>query len=313
MLRMATRALAPALACALLAACANTEDMAELGQTPEIMPTLPTTKRLKELPAPKQQMTVAIYDFQDRTGQRKPDENVAALSTAVTQGGSAILVDAAFRAGGGSWFEVLERKGLDHLLRERKIIRATRDQYGNGTPLNPLTFGGVMLEGGIISYDTNQVTGGFGARLLGIGANTEYRADVVSVYLRAVSVKTGRVAQSVNVSKTLYSVKLQSNVFKFVGVDEILELEAGITANEPTQVAVRQAIEASVYSLIAEGALEGLWDFQNQQAGQEFLNTYRELKSSEPKPVQEARQQGPQDQDRQEQASRLNSAAGRDS
>jgi curli production assembly/transport component CsgG len=121
------------------------------------------------------------------------------------------------------------------------------------------------------------------------------------------------VVQSVNVSKTLYSVKLQSNVFKFVGVDEILELEAGITANEPTQVAVRQAIEASVYSLIAEGALEGLWDFQNQQAGQEFLNTYRELKSSEPKPVQEARQQGPQDQDRQEQASRLNSAAGRDS
>ena len=267
--------------CLVLGAC-TTKNSAQIGQKPEVMPSLPTTKRLKNLPAPSDKLSVAIYSFRDRTGQRKPDENVAALSTAVTQGGAAILVDAAFQAGGGDWFQIVERSGLDHLLRERKLIRATREQYGNGSRLAPLKFSGLILEGGIISYDTNQLTGGFGARLLDIGVNTEYRADVVSVFLRAVSVKTGRVVQSVKVSKTLYSAKLQSNVFKFIGVDELLELEAGVSSNEPTQVAVRQAIEAAVYSLIAEGAMNDLWSFEDPDAGQKFLKEYREIKDAKP-------------------------------
>jgi len=263
-----------------LAGC-STGDVETVGQTPEIMPELATTKRLKELPAPQQQMTVAVYGFEDRTGQRKPDENVAALSTAVTQGGAAILVDAAFQAGRGDWFKVLERKGLQDLLQERKIIRNTRQQFGNGQPLNPLTFGGILLEGGIISFDTNRLTGGLGARLLGIGGDTEYRADVVSVYLRAVSVKSGEIVQSVKVSKTLYSMKLQANVFKFVGVEEILELEAGLTSNEPTQVAVRQAIESAMYALIVEGAQDKLWSFADPEAGREVFDTYRKLTERE--------------------------------
>ncbi|SDG17420.1 curli production assembly/transport component CsgG [Limimonas halophila] len=260
----------------------TTGNVESIGQKPEIMPELATTKRLKQLPPPNQKMTVAVYDFSDQTGQRKPDENVAALSTAVTQGGAAILVDAAFQAGRGDWFKVLERKGLQDLLQERKIIRSTRQQFGNGQPLNPLTFGGILLEGGIISYDTNRLTGGLGARLLGIGGNTEYRADVVSVYLRAVSVKTGEIVQSVKVSKTLYSLQLQANVFKFVGVEEILEMDAGVTSNEPTQVAVRQAIESAMYALIVEGAQDALWAFADSQAGQKVIDTYREITEREP-------------------------------
>jgi curli production assembly/transport component CsgG len=263
---------------ALVSGC-STSDFDQVGATPEIMPDLATTARLRQLPEPKQQMTVAVYGFEDRTGQRKPDERVAALSTAVTQGGAAILTDAAYQAGQGAWFKVLERKGLSDLLQERKIIRSTRDQYGNGTPLNPLTFAGILLEGGIISYDTNKLTGGFGARILGIGGNTEYRADVVSVYLRAVSVKTGEVVESVKVSKTLFSTKLQANVFKFVAPEEILELDAGITANEPTQVAVRQAIESAMYSLVCEGAMNGLWRFADKAAGETTLETYRKLRT----------------------------------
>jgi curli production assembly/transport component CsgG len=268
----------------LAAGGCSTSGVDAVGQSPEIMPRLATTERLERLPAPNQQMTLAIYSFRDQTGQRKPAENVAALSTAVTQGGSAILVDSAFKAGAGSWFKVLERAGLQNLLQERKIIRATRDQFGNGQPLNPLTFGGILLEGGIISYDTNQLTGGLGARLLGIGGNTEYRADVVSVYLRASSVKTGEIVQSVNVSKTLYSVKLQANVFKFIGFEEILELEAGISSNEPTQVAVRQAIESAVYALICEGAIDGLWSFADEEAGQQTIANYQKMVGRQSKP-----------------------------
>jgi len=243
------------------------------------MTELATTQRLESLPPPTQQLPVSIYSFRDQTGQRKPNLNVAELSTAVTQGGAAILIDAAFRAGSGTWFKVLERNGLDNLLQERQIIRATREQFGNTTPLAPLTFGGMLLEGGIISYDTNRVTGGAGARFLGIVASTEYRADVVAVYLRAVSVSSGEIVESVQVSKTLYSVKLQANVFKFVGFEELLELEAGITANEPTRIAVRQAIEAAVYALIAEGAMRKLWTFEDGSAGTDVIKAYKRTRS----------------------------------
>ena len=273
MMRFVGRAPGALLVAAALGAC-STNQIDYLAQAPEIMPDLATTERLRNLPQPLQQMTVAIYQFRDRTGQRKPAENVAELSTAVTQGAAAILVDAAFQAGNGSWFKVLERNGLQNLLQERQIIRSTRDQFGNGAPLNPLTFGGILLEGGVISYDTNRLTGGAGARFLGIGADTQYRADVVSVYLRAVSVKTGEIVQSVKVTKTLFSARFQSNVFKFIAAEEILEAEAGLTANEPTQVAVRQAIEAAMYSLIMEGALRGLWAFEEQDRGQALVQDY---------------------------------------
>ena len=48
----------------------------------------------------------------------------------------------------------------------------------------------MILEGGIIGYDSNIETGGRGARTLGIGGQTQYRRDVVIVSLRAVSTLT---------------------------------------------------------------------------------------------------------------------------
>lgn len=272
------RALALTVTVLFLAGCTTSQMADSLGPRPDMMPELGTTKRLSALPAPQQEMTVAIYQFSDRTGQRKPNRNVAELSTAVTQGAAAILVDAAFRAGNGSWFKVLERNGLQNLLQERQIIRSTRDQFGDQRPLQALTFGGILLEGGIISYDTNVLTGGVGARLLGVGANAEYQADTVSVYLRAVSVKSGEVVESVNVTKTLYSAKLQANVFKFIAFEELLEIDAGISSNEPTQIAVRQAVEAAMYALIMEGYRRGIWSFADELAGEQAFNDYLELR-----------------------------------
>jgi len=271
---------AAVLGCVILAGC--TTGAAEmLSLSPEINPDLATTERLRELPPAAQKLVVAVYGFGDRTGQRKPNSNVAELSTAVTQGADAILLDAAFLAGNGTWFDVIERTNLDGLLQERQIIRAQRDEYlGPGEqPLPALLFAGMLLEGGIISFDTNMVTGGFGARLLGIGGSTEYRADVVSVYLRAVSTQTGRVVGSVKTTKTLYSASLEGNVFRFVAADEILELDAGITANEPTQIAVRQAIESALYALIMEGALADQWEFADAEAGERALEEYRNTRS----------------------------------
>jgi len=170
-------------------------------------------------------------------------------------------------------------------LNERKIIRQTRKQYDNGTKKNgiksgnhallpPLLFAPILLEGGVIAYESNLLTGGLGARYLGIGGSTEYSRDTVTIYLRAVSVKTGRVIKSVNTSKTIFSFSLNGAACKFIGFQELLEAEAGFTTNEPPQMAVLEAIEKAVYSMVIEGVIEGLWSFQDPVQGRRFVKRY---------------------------------------
>lgn len=241
-----------------------------------ILPDTQTSAAVKELPPPNQKLTVAVYEFPDMTGQHKPSTNFAEFSRAVTQGADAILVDVLTQAGGGTWFDVVERRGLTNILRERQIIQATRQQFqgSKAEPLVPMTFAGVLLEGGVVSYESNVRTGGLGARYLGIGAHTEYREDYVTVNLRMVSVNSGRVLLSVTSTKQIYSTLLQGNVFRFVSSDELLELDAGITRNAPPQFALREAIELGVFALIMEGRKMGLWEFSDADRAEVALSTY---------------------------------------
>jgi len=61
-------------------------------------------KELQTLPAPERQAVVAVYDFPDLTGQRRDKDGIASISTAVTQGGTALLISALKEAGNGTWF-----------------------------------------------------------------------------------------------------------------------------------------------------------------------------------------------------------------
>src|SRR5690606_23695122 len=195
----------------------------------------------------------------DQTGQYKPSP-ASSFSTSVTQGAASMLMDALQASG---WFMVLEREGLQNLLTERKIIRAS--QQKEGTPANildelpPLQAANLVLEGGIVGFDSNVRTGGEGARYLGIGGSREYRVDQVTVSLRAVDVRTGQVLANVMTSKTIYSVARSAGVFKFIELKDLLELEAGYTYNEPAQLCVLSAIEAAVAHLIAQGVERRLW------------------------------------------------------
>lgn len=269
----------------VLTGCNATRAINAMGTMPQVATLTKTEKMLRALPPAKRRVPVTVYDFLDQTGQHKPNDNMAEYSRAVTQGGLAILINSLLEAGDHSWFKVIERQGLNNLLQERKIVRMMREQFaGPGgqklQPLGPLLYAGIMLEGGIVSYDSNTITGGAGARYLGIGGSTEYRRDIVTVYLRAVSVKNGEVLVSVDTTKTIFSSALRGDAFKFVAFDEILEIESGITINEPPQFAVRQAIEMGVYSMIMEGALKGLWSFDDPAAGQRALAEYQELKDT---------------------------------
>lgn len=238
-----------------------------------------TGEMLKRLPPPVEPVVLAVYSFEDKTGQQKPSENFPEYSRAVTQGGAAILSKALYDAGNGQWFTVLEREGLNNLVQERKIIRATRAEYT--TPdgqqlgdIGPMLYAGVLLEGAIVAYESNIVTGGAGARYLGVGGDTQYRRDVVTVALRAVSVQSGQVLVSVNSSKTIFSTAVSGGINKFVAVDELLEVESGFSVNEPPQFAVRQAVEMAVYSMIIEGTMKGLWSFADPMAGEHLINNY---------------------------------------
>jgi len=239
-----------------------------------------TQALLNQLPPPQRPVAIAVYGFTDQTGQFKPSAQGQTLSRAVTQGASSILVKALQDAGNRNWFTVVERERLDNLLKERQIIGEMRKRYLGEQEVDPnalpaLLFAGVLLEGGIVGYDTNTVTGGAGAAFLGIGARTEYRQDTVTVYLRAVSVRTGEVLANVTASKTIASQALGASAFKFVAFRELLEAEAGITSNEPDQVALQQAIEKAVYGLVLEGVELDLWRFNDMQAAMPLLSAYR--------------------------------------
>ena len=215
----------------------------------------------RDLPAAKTKSVVAVYKFRDQTGQYKPQENGASFSTAVTQGATTILLRALEES---QWFEPIERENLGNLLNERKIIRSTREEYAAQTgkkqpPLAPLLFAGIILEGGIVSYDSNILTGGAGLRYFGAGASGQYRQDRVTVYLRAISTNSGKIFKTVYTSKTILSQQVDASLFRFVDFKRLLETETGFTYNEPSEMAVKEAIEKAVVALIYEGFAERLW------------------------------------------------------
>ncbi len=223
---------------------------------------LPSYIDLLNLPAAKERPVVAVYKFDDKTGQRKNRDGIADFSTAVTQGSTEMLIDALKTAGGGTWFRVVERQGIDHLVRERQIIRNGRD----GKPLNPLLFAGIIIEGGIIGYDTNIETGGRGARFLGIGSSKQYRKDVVTVSIRAVSVLTGEVLLNVQSRKTILSYGSAGDVFRYIEQGtQLIEYEDGVGNNESVTYAVRTAIEAGVLELIYQGHDRGFWVIEERK------------------------------------------------
>lgn len=235
---------------------------------PEVVK-LPSYIELLKLPPAKERPVLAVYNFQDKTGQRKSVDNIASFSTAVTQGGVEMVIDALKTAGNGTWFRVVERNGIDALVRERQIIRSARQDYARATgteeveDLQPLLFAGIIIEGGVIGYDTNLLTGGRGARTLGIGMARQYRKDAVTISMRAVSVLTGEVLLNVQTRKTILSYGSAGDIFRFIEEGtQLIEYEDGVGNNESVTYATRTAIEAAVLEIIYQGHDRGFWEIK---------------------------------------------------
>ena len=258
----------------MLTGCGTTmqqslETFSNAGQ-PKIQEAPMATELEKVPPLDGEKITIAVYSLADKTGQRKPSDGFSNLSSAVTQGGEVWVIKALQEVGNGTWFDVVERVGMDNLIKERQLIRQTREVYekekANGpTPLKPIRFAGLLLEGAIVGYDANTAVGGVGARYLGIGAQTEYRVDSVTVVIRIVSVSTGRVLATIATEKSIASTRSGADIFKFLDLGtRAVESETGYSVNEPVNYAVRAAIECAIIELIYEGEKQGLWKFAKQ-------------------------------------------------
>ncbi len=239
----------------------------DVKESPAIAPT-PLKSELAELPVlDGASIYIGVSDFKDLTGQRKQSDNYASFSSAVTQGAEAWLIESLLES--GNWFKVLERGQLDSIMRERAVVQQTREDFTeeDDTGLQPMLFAGLLIHGGIIGYDTNYVTGGIGASYLGLGAAEQYRKDVVTVSIRFVSTLTSEILLSSTVSKTIYSVSLGSDVFKYVKNDiNPLEVEYGFAKNEMVSVATRAAIDLAIINIINKGEKKKMWKFVNPPA-----------------------------------------------
>ncbi len=220
---------------------------------------------LLNITAPAIKPVVAVYptSFTDQTGQRKSNSEFALFSSAITQAPHTILIRSLKHAANGNFFRVVERVGLDNLTKERQLIRSTREQLSDENVLSPLLFAGVLLEGAVVSLDSNLATGGVGARYLGIGSSMQYREDSITVSLRMVSVATGEILIEVMSQKTIYSYGQSQDVFKFIEMGtELVEVEIGSASNESTTLALMKAIEGAVLQLIKIGYTRGYWKYE---------------------------------------------------
>ncbi|GAB3900417.1 CsgG/HfaB family protein [Spirosoma agri] len=238
----------------------------------------PTTTSLRQLPPAKEKIVAAVYKFRDLTGQYKQIETGSTFSTAVTQGTTNILLKALEES---NWFVPIERENVSNLLNERKIVRSSVAQFKEGENLPPLLFAGIILEGGVVSYDANIITGGGGLQYFSAGGSTQYRQDRVTVYLRAVATKTGKILKTIYTSKTILSQTVNASLFRYVTFKRLLETETGLTTTEPGQMAVTEAIEKAVEGLIIEGVRDGLWAAEDKQAGpmKKVLDAYQTEKT----------------------------------
>ena len=207
----------------------------ELSDNPVEVKTL--VKEFDTIPAPAgAPITVAVYGFKDLTGQRKPSQTLSLFSTAVTQGAETYLIKTLQEAGNRQWFTVVERVNLDSLLKERQMIKQTRDIYEGASAkmLPPMTMAGVIIEGGIIDYNSNVLSGGTGVAVFGIGPFTQYTQDQVVISLRLVSVQNGEILTTVTIQKNLLSTMDGATAMKFFNQNtQAFEFDSSQSFNEP--------------------------------------------------------------------------------
>jgi len=258
----------------ILSACSSVVPPSAVKSNARLTPVSDVTLDLSHLPPPREKIPIAVYGFRDQTGQFKPSPD-SLNSSQVSQGVSSVLVKALRDSG---WYLPVEREGLQNILTERRIIRAIEVPGEKGKPLidlPSLTPASLVVEGGVIAYESNVRTGGKGANYLGIGASNKYSVDQVTVSLRMVDIRNGQILNSVSVTKTIFSYAFDANHYAYISYQKLLQAEIGYTTNEPAQLAVREAIESAVIHLTVQGIRDRTFEMRDEkQWGDPVIQAY---------------------------------------
>ncbi len=238
--------------------------------------TTTTKSELTALPKPAQKIPVSVWQIPDETGQfRRSAGGGTELSHAVTQGAHHMLIKALNDSG---WFTVVERQGWPQLIQEIRIKEELRKR---GAPhvkedFMDLVVPVYMINGAITEFDDHPVSFGWGFGLRGGSTSPRSTISSVAVDLRLTDVETGEVVDAVSISKRIISYQTDFGIFRFIKFNWLLELEFGWTINEPTDLAVREAIEKAVIHLIVKGVREGLLGFAPaKEEDKKFFSEYR--------------------------------------
>lgn len=255
---MLARTIATALMALALVSCTSKPKDPNIALPAKVQD--PYLEKLAALPPTGKPVSVAVYSFNDQTGQRRASDVYADLSNAISQGGNDLLIGMLLRTGQGEWFDVYERDELSAVVQERNLKKLAKHRTGPR-----LAGANYLLTGGIVGYDSNHLTGGIGARYLGIGGNTEYRSDLITASMRLIDVKTGKVLVAVESHDTVMSYGIKGGAVRYFS-GRLFEAEAGFTRNEVATLSMRRAIAKALLSLIGQAVDDGIWKMPRGQA-----------------------------------------------
>jgi curli production assembly/transport component CsgG len=87
------------------------------------------------------------------------------------------------------------------------------------------------------------------------------------VSLRLVSVSTGEILLEILTSKTILSVGISNDYFRFIAEGtELVEFESGNAMNESKSIAVQAAMETAVVALVKQGREKGYWKYWGENS-----------------------------------------------
>lgn len=216
-------------------------------------------------------MAIGVGEVRDFTGKSSINEGAT-----ITQGGSLMVMSALGKLGRG--IRIHER--FDPRVGELELIYTDRRQLGDGRAYNipegnrtrqvpwlPYMGGSILqsqfyIVGGITEVNWSIQSGGFSARVNGVGPRARSFVMSIAADLRIVDTRSLVVAHTVSLQKQVIGHEIDADVFRFFG-DRLFDVSIGTRNLEPVQLAVRVALELGVLELVSHvsrAPLEGCLD-----------------------------------------------------
>ena len=190
--------------------------------------------------------TFAVGEVADKTGQFSSSGN--GTSTMMSQGVSEMLMSALYKTRKA---RLVERYDLRIPLAQAKM--AEQKLTGPEAAIRPGAIRGsdFVLVGALTELNYNIVSGGGRLAVGGIGGGARTVVINVGLDLRVVNSRTFEVPYITSLQKQIQGIEVEANVFRFFGT-QLVEFDAGMIKNEPTQLGVRSVVEMAVYQIMTD-------------------------------------------------------------